>query len=280
MNCLILSKNRACQLHLLLESICQYAPNLFDKITIIYRATDQLYLEGYDLLQSRHLLPNLEWQLDKDFYTDFISYLAHNDSELFCGITDDCVFYRSTEFTSNFLEEQFKNPDLFCATLRMGQNTILQDYLQWRFQPPIEYPILVSPNFIMWNWMIRDPDENYGYPISLDGHIYRTKEMYDLTQIYELRTLRSWEGVLAGRIRDLIQRPLMLAGKESSLYSIPVNCCQEPSMIAGAQFSYPISYLNCEYLDGNIIDLQDITKKDVIWCHYELPLYFKNINDK
>ena len=73
-NALILSKDRACQLRLLFDSIKKYAPNLFNQITVIYIGSDDEFRQGYDKLISQEVLPNLVWQKEKDFVQDFIDF--------------------------------------------------------------------------------------------------------------------------------------------------------------------------------------------------------------
>ena len=94
-NALILSKDRACQLRLLFDSIKKYTPNLFNQITVIYIGSDDEFRQGYDKLISQEVLPNLVWQKEKDFVQDFIDFFEECESEFFCGIVDDCVFYKT-----------------------------------------------------------------------------------------------------------------------------------------------------------------------------------------
>ena len=64
-NALVLSKDRACQLRLLLESIKKYASGFFNEIRVIYTGSNSLYEEGYKKLQSENILHNLSWQKEK-----------------------------------------------------------------------------------------------------------------------------------------------------------------------------------------------------------------------
>ena len=51
-DCLIFSKDRACQLHLLLDSLAANAPGLFSEIGILYKATTKESYEAYELLHA------------------------------------------------------------------------------------------------------------------------------------------------------------------------------------------------------------------------------------
>lgn len=281
MNALILSKNRACQLHLLLETIKLNCPTLFNKIYIIYTGTDTEYLKGYSLLQDRHIYDNIVWQQEKDFYGDFVNFLKTNDTELFCGLTDDCVFYRPTDLSFRVLDNIFSNSDVFCFSLRLGLNTTLQDYVSNSFQNPLTWYDIRSisyqqqlVNIIIWSWREICCVHNYGYPISLDGHIYRTKDMYDLTTKYSIGCLRGWEGVLAENCRRDTNKYLMSAETESSVYCIPNNCVQDPPMHAGIKHNYTSDGLNNQYLRNNIISTDSIITTGVNWCHQELEFKY------
>ena len=62
-NGLVLSKNRASQLRLLLESIKLNANNFFSEINIVYTFSDEKYKEGYEKLKSEKILKNLNYLL-------------------------------------------------------------------------------------------------------------------------------------------------------------------------------------------------------------------------
>ena len=92
-NALIPSKDRACQLRLLLESIKQNAGSIVTKIHVLYTASNEGYEAGYIKLQEEEILDNIEWQKEKDFTKDFIGAINDYSSDYICGIVDDCVFY-------------------------------------------------------------------------------------------------------------------------------------------------------------------------------------------
>ena len=82
-NALIVSKDRACQLRLLLESIKLNADNFFNQILIIHKGSNFLYEEGYRKLQAEKILPNLAWQAEQDFVSDFKNAMLVSDSRFY-----------------------------------------------------------------------------------------------------------------------------------------------------------------------------------------------------
>jgi len=277
-NALIPSKDRACQLRLLLESIKQNANGIFTKIHVLYTTSNEGYEAGYIKLQEEEILDNIEWQKEKDFTKDFIGAINDYSSDYICGIVDDCVFYKKLPSGVELIEKEFED-DVFCFSFRMGLNTVTQNYLQ----PERKYHLKdanVDKYFIKWNWKDWDSVLNYGYPISLDGHIYRGKELATLTTKYKFDYLRQWEGVLAGNTRRDKTNDLgdhMVAYRQNVLFSIPCNCVQEPPIPSGVTNPYTESDLNKGYLDGQIIDFNALEPmfQNVSWCHNEIPLKFK-----
>ena len=104
---LILSKNRASQLRLLLESIKLNAPNLFSEIKILYTSTDDKFDEGYKKLINEEILNNIVWQRENDFVQDFLQSLRDCKTEYICGIVDDCVIYKRLASTPQQIIDNF-----------------------------------------------------------------------------------------------------------------------------------------------------------------------------
>ena len=279
LDAIIPSKDRALQLRLLLETIKQNANNIFDKIHIIYKGSDELYEQGYEKLQHESILDNIVWVKEEDFVGDFLSSLTNGESEYVCGIVDDCVFYKKVCATKELILDTF-DEDVFCFSFRMGLNTTTQNYIQ----PTRQYKLkdyTYSSHFIKWNWTDWDSVLNYGYPISLDGHIFRRKELSELSTKYKFDYLRQWEGVLAGNTRNDKTNNLgkhMTAFHQNVLFSIPANCVQDPPLISGQIHHYDEKSLNELYLQDKVLDLDamEFAFQNVTWCHKEIPFLYKN----
>ena len=276
-NGLILSKNRASQLRLLLESISLNAPNLLGEIKIIYTSTNDEFAKGYEKLQSEKILPNIVWEKEKDFVPDFLNALKTCESEFICGIVDDCVFYKRLASTANQIESVITD-DVFCFSFRLGLNTTMQNYLN-----PTEFVELgkyeSNPFCVRWNWKEWSSKLNYGYPISLDGHIFRTKEISYLSHKFEFEYLRYWEGIIAGKCRNETERHMMVSYRQSVLFSIPCNCVQDPPLIAGGIHPFSEEELNEKYLNDEVINFRamEYAFQNVKWSHNEFQLMFNKL---
>lgn len=277
-NGLILSKNRACQLRLLLESISINAPSLLGEIKIIYTSTSADFAKGYEKLKSEKILPNISWEEEKDFVPDFLNALKTCESEYICGIVDDCVIYKKTPTSGDQIEKAFSD-DVFCFSLRLGLNTTVQYYMSDAIIELKSYQ--QNPFCIKWDWKEWSSKLNYGYPISLDGHIFRTKELCDLSHKFKFDYLRQWEGVIAGKCREETERNMMLSFKQNILFSIPVNCVQDPPLVAGQLYEQTEEEINQKYLNDEVIDLRSMEYafQNVKWTHNEFPLVFKKLGE-
>tara|TARA_Y100000310_G_scaffold340320_1_gene435665 strand:+ start:118 stop:975 length:858 start_codon:yes stop_codon:yes gene_type:complete len=280
LDAIIPSKDRAFQLRFLLESIKKNSTDLFDRIHIIYKSSNDLYEEGYKKLQEEKLFDNIEWQKEGDFVEDFLGAMTDYDSEYICGLVDDCVFYKKLPGNQELILDAFDD-SIFCFSFRMGLNTTIQNYLD----PNTKYNLkdyTYSSHFIKWNWKEWDSRLNYGYPISLDGHIFRRKELSELSTKYKFDYLRQWEGVLAGNLRRDETNQIgefMASYKQNVLFSIPANCVQDPPLISGQIHRYDEEYLNELYLDNKVLDLDamESTFQNVASCHNEIPFMCKDL---
>mgnify|MGYP003112309047 CR=1 FL=1 len=277
-NGLIVSKDRASQLRLLLESISLNAPNLLKEILIIHKSSNEKFAEGYDKLKAEKILPNIVWQEEVDFIPDFLNALKNCKEKYICGIVDDCIFYKHIASSAEDIERAIEDSNAFCFSFRLGLNTTTQNYLN----PDVYVPLrMYSENetFIKWNWKDWDDRLNYGYPISLDGHIFAAEEISDLSHKFEFEKLRYWEGLVNGNCRDIVKKDFMVAYKQNVLFSIPSNCVQDPPLVSGTIHAYSEDELNEKYLNNEVIDFRGIQNafQNVTWSHNEVKYKFKKI---
>jgi len=278
-NGLILSKDRACQLRFLLESVSVNAPSLLGKIKIIYTSTSDDFAKGYEKLKSEEILPNIVWEKENDFVPDFLNALKTCESEYICGIVDDCVIYKKLPTSPQQIEAVFDDK-VFCFSLRLGVNTTIQNYMMPN-QPVELQKFQQNPHCVKWDWKEWSSKLNYGYPISLDGHIFRTKEISDLSHKFKFEYLRQWEGVIAGKCREETERNMMISYRQNVLFSIPSNCVQDPPLVAGQIYPYSEEDLNERYLNDEVIDFNgmEYAFQNVTWAHNEFPLVFKKLGE-
>lgn len=248
MNVIIFSKDRAAQLDLLLRSM----PGWFDEVYVIWTASDHKYASGYEMLDFREAMSVRQSQ---DFKDDVVWY-ADSPNEYTMFLTDDDVFLR--DFVMPVIPD-----NVACLSLRLNPR---MDYC-YTLNRSQKAPKMSSSGNI-WDW--RNADADYGYPMSLDGHIFRTKDILPLLEKLDYHNPNTLEGQLA---RHPINRPLMMCFDKSVIVNNPVNRVQDTIKNRfGEFFGYSQEWLNEQFLAGRRIKLEPFIGIEPKSCHVELPI--------
>lgn len=268
------SKDRACQLELLLRSIeknCYiFSPHL------VFESSNSLYKAGYDKL----------WEIETEFwyenynqvfplikeFENFLLKCIEIKEDIFGIATDDCVVFKKFNYDADFVKNQFKDEDLWCFSLRLGLNCTVQDYSTGRLQPELSYYEEVE-DCIKWNFKSCNVHDNFGYCGGQDFCLYRVDDILSILNRHKFSSMRELEGRLSTEFRDGILREWMMSPKLSCAVNIPANNMQEP-FIANGFNSYAPSILNEKFLNGEVIDLEKIENADVKGCHQPIRYEF------
>lgn len=267
MNAIIFSKNRACQLHLLLESILLNSNSVFKHIFILYTAEGK-FKQGYHKIKE--IYPGFIWMDQSDFKEDTLD-LINLCEKYICFFVDDNFLYRRIPMLGVELEGFFDNyPNIGCLSLRLGRNTVIQN---WYTQSPMPMPQNIQvthPNDIFtWNWQTMPANTNFGYPFSVDGHIY-TKNMLLHGLNYDFNT----PNALEGRFNiNYVSNNICCFG-QSILVNNPLNLVGSSENLAGQHFGISLEELNNKYLNGYKIDLCKLMENDIIASHQEMKIDF------
>jgi hypothetical protein len=268
---IIFSKNRACQLDLLLQSIRKNLPQLED-IWILWDATTLDFRKGYNLLFQKHNDLGILNQID--FYED-TKFLIRMAKDYVCFFVDDNIIYRPTSLTKNFLDSIWNSiPEMTCFTLRLGKNTVIQDqYNNQSVVFPQEFLMgnIDNTNVLVWNWTTVQTFGNFGYPFSVDGHIYKTSDLLPLLD-YKFEN----PNALEGRFNiNSFKTKAMACFEQSVLVNNPLNLVGSSNNNAGKWYGHTLEELNQKYLDNQEIDLDSIMSQNIVGCHQEMPIQFK-----
>lgn len=273
---LIWSKDRACQLHLLLESIEKNMTGVFN-IFAICKSSDNEFFAAYDLLTSA--FPDVNFIVEQDFYKDTMSWIEKSNNYI-CFSTDDTVIYREPDYRFGHLRMN----DWATFSLRLGLNTLLQNYHTNEYQHPLVkynvklglHPFSDTPEpdepILYWNFNHYHPHHNYGYPFGLDMHIYDSKLIKKLLKYQVFNNTNELESYLFG-CKHLAPQ-YMASFIQSVAVNIPANNMSGVT-IAGQDYAHTTTELNKAYLEGQRIDLSKIEQTEIIGCHQEIPLELK-----
>ena len=273
LNVIIFSKDRAMQLHLLLESILLNF-NVEDyKLNILYKASNDEYNRGYNMI--RDLYPQFTYKREENFKSDLMSLF--NDSEYTVFLTDDDIIYQSLKLNNDELHNIFMLTEANCFSLRLGLNTVncytmqrlnkLENFNKHSFFHDTD---LIEP---VISWKVGDGTNDYAYPMSVDGHIFKTEYIKNLCEVLEYSNPNLFEGFLSN-----FGKPEMIISsyEHSKLVNSPINRVQETIQnLSGMKYRYSVEDLNEMYLDGLILNLEKMNFNEITGCHQEIQPIFK-----
>ena len=192
-------------------------------------------------------------------YNFFQIRLLNPDNLYSVFFVDDIVF--KNDFTLDC--KQFKlftmNDDILTLSLR------LHPYLTYCYPARVR---MSPPNFdsnLLFKWYGQQGD--YGYPMSLDGHFFRTKDILALSRALSFNNPNSYESVLSAYP---LNRLKMICFEESVIVNNPINKVQ--SFNNNYHGNITADILNDEFLNDNIIDLEDIKGIKNTSCHQEIEI--------
>ena len=267
-NSLIFTKNRASQLRLLLESIKKNADGIFN-INVLYKHTTDEFKKGYDKLREENILPNITWIEETSFKEQVVKFLD-SDYEFSLFFTDDDIIYNPIK-NKEEISKAFEDDDLLTFSLRLGLNTKFCYMLNC---DNVLIPLEQKEKAIIWDWTKHFSDS--AYPLSVDGHIFKTEDIKNFSKNINYNNPNSYEGAL--QIFDNFPKYKMAAFLNSCLVNTPINMVQNvfENNRQGDKYGIKPEELNTKYLNDEIIDFEKLDFSNIIGCHQEIPFIFKN----
>jgi len=261
-NYIVFSRDRACQLELFIRSMKFYFKEFNDyKINILYTYSDNRFKEGYDKLLKLHDDKNINYIKETHDFKKHVLLLLDTNNLYTVFFVDDIVF--KNPFTLNCKQFKLFTMDDNILTLSLR----LHPYLTYCYSARVE---MRSPHFdsnFSFKWQGETGD--YNYPMSLDGHFFRTREIAAITKVLSFKNPNSYESLLAGYP---LNRPKMICFEESIIVNNPINKVQNFNNNVHGNIS--AFYLNDKFLEGYIIDLENFKGFKNISCHQEIEIKF------
>ena len=262
---IILSKDRACQLDLLLRSLQRNSKNLF-RIKVVYEASSNSFEEGYNktkedfYYRNRHGLHfPIRWyeRSNQDLSKD-IKNLLSDDCDLTAVFNDENFMFSTTPSYKKIVNFFRKEP-VAALSLRLGDNTVIQNPYsidKYFIDKPKKFT-LINDDFVAWNASSLEPLTNFAIPLSHNGHIYTTRLLDYIFGISEIETIEDFEDVLqkdlySGLFEGFIP-PYMSCLQKSILVSNSATKISDDEDF-NQKFDTSAFSLNERYLNGYIID--------------------------
>jgi hypothetical protein len=271
---IIFSKDRACQLKLTLESIKKNAHNLITEgiLDVIYLASDEEFQKGYDKLIEEFDVKSVNFIKQTNNFKEDVLLLLKKDSDYTVFFTDDDIIFNPIS-TADIISNLKLDEDIFCFSLRLGQN------IKWCYTMECDNNLINFEdcgNFIKWDWTLHYLD--FGYPLSVDGHVFRTNDIFKLIRKTNFTNPNTLEAGL--QMFDNFPRNKMVSYKTSALVNSPTNMVQKSFQnVNGTKYGITAKDLNDKFLSGETIDFSSLDFSDIKGCHQELELKFE-INEQ
>lgn len=270
---IVFSKDRSMQLDLLIRSIKKNF-NIFDKIVILYKATNQEYKDGYSVIQHRYVNDNIDLYLEKNFKNDLIEIV--NIYNKICFFTDDDVVFRNPSISRESISGVLSNKNTACISLRLGNNLTIQDIFT---NLPISKPRYYrrADKYLFWNFASVQSDTDFGYPLSVDGHIYNKHIVLPLLNNIKFTNPNNMEGNLFSvRYKLPVE---MCCLDTSSVVNIPANRVQNEILnrYSGNEQLSAVA-LNKLYLNKKQFKLSTIESTPVYSSHQLISLEIENVD--
>jgi hypothetical protein len=208
-----------------------------------------------------------------DFREDVLT-LVRDASESVCFFTDDDILYRP-------LVAPMIPSRLLAFSLRLGANTT-RCYPHDAEQP---LPIVLNDDEDWREWEWKQSDGDFGYPLSLDGHIMNTDMVRPILEESQFGNPNQMEDKLAWTANGtsrLDARPRMGSFPESVLVNVPANRVTEThdtNRVMDAPAYTPLA-LNDFFLDGWRIAWDEMDYSGVNAAHTELTYVLKKDLDR
>jgi hypothetical protein len=219
---IVFSKDRALQLHALLAS---YGEKVAAPVPlhVLYQTSNRSHTKAYDELIEIFKQPNITFVKQHStgsFRNDLIEKLSSIQSEKILFLVDDIIFVEDLNMNDFIRFNTFK----FVPTLRMGVH--LEECYPLKKKQPLPYWTtgeLDSGDKVCWEW--KSGIYDWGYPLSVDGHLFSTQEIFAISKLIEFKAPNTFEDGLQ-KFADLFLPRLGVCYRKSKIINIPCNKVQ------------------------------------------------------
>ncbi|MBX5469438.1 MAG: FkbM family methyltransferase [Thermoleophilaceae bacterium] len=260
----IFSKDRACQLDLLLRSYKTFFRDQDAvRLQVIYTYEGEDFGRAYQVVRELH--PEPRWVCELDSAVGFrqlaLDAVGHSPYVMF--LVDDDVFKEPFTLSSPEFERFAQDPQIAALSLRMCPR-MNYAYTLARLTP---IPELEPGN--VWDWTRADGD--WAYPMSVDGNVFRSDELVPLMAELDFRNPNTLEAALA---RNPLRNPKMVCFDESRVINLPLNRVQE--VVRNRHGQVTAEWLNEQFLAGRRLSLATVAGVRNPSPHHELDLRWED----
>ena len=213
--------------------------------------------------------------METNFRQDLLSILSqiknYQHSEYLTFLVDDMILRQEIPFTWEKAEQLISKPNMSCLSLRLGKN------IKWQYQTAnstVQPAFKEEGKFLTWNRNTVPYPLYFNYPLSVDGHIFKSSFIISLIKQTQFTQPNTFEG----NLQKLVRRcpPMMACPKESLFINNVVNRVQDlyPNKV-GEKIGYSPEELNEKYLKGWEIDFESMDFSKTIGAHQEYEIIWR-----
>ena len=264
---IVFSKDRALQLHALLSS---YLENVFfpAPLQILYCVSTPLHQKAYDeVMEIFSGKFSFTRQSSNDSFKDDLATLLESlhASKVFFLVDDILVIEKL-----DIRDFAMLDTDKSVPTLRMGLN-LKRCYTFQKEQPLPEFMSHhdINDDKIFWKWDQSLYD--WSYPLSVDGHLFSTREIAAITKLINFSAPNTYEEQLQ-KFRRFFMTRTGVAYKKSKIVNIPCNKVQKVNK--NIHGSIHQDFLLDKWVSGYQMDYRSLYGYINTSVHEEIPFGF------
>jgi hypothetical protein len=219
LDCVIFSKDRALQLHALFSS---YFENVKDPapLHVLWKSSRREHRRAYHALFDMFGSRIQTVREEASFRKDLLEMLERSKSSKVMFLVDDLLFIHPVDLAPFAALPS----DCFVPSLRLGRQL---SYSYW-YQKPMPLPafipgVLEDPDQLCWIW--EQGEMEWGFPLSLDAHIFSRQEIMIMFKHFEFSGPNSLERIMQ-RFRGIYQKRYGVCPSRSVIVNIPCNRVQ------------------------------------------------------
>jgi hypothetical protein len=259
----IFSKDRACQLDSLLQSMRDHFRVPYGRITVLYRATTAAFNEGYEALITQGIIDRITWRPEKTFSDDVRDVVgALGDDSLVMFLVDDTVVFRPCVLDR--VLDTFSDKHLFIS---------LRSSRTYPADTPPEF--IADGAFLEWKWNYSKRKwVTWNYPFSVDGNIFHARTIKKILKKISFEAPNSFEGRMhTNRHAWWIKRiARALAPPDAVVFNNPLNRVQAEGRTWHENVT--AEFLNRHYCSGMRIDNSILYRAMPTATHFSVPVSF------
>lgn len=267
MNIIIFSKDRAAQLDMLLRSMKTFFPewHKYRDIHVLYTYSNEAFGAGYVRTITTHPEIHYVYETPGMFKMETLS-LIDKKRQFTMFFVDDNVFKNKFSLDCEEVREFAIREDIGCVSLRLCPRI----NFCYTMNIPMTVPKFITERRHIWKWHEASPGD-WSYPMSLDGHLFKTDEILPLLMVLNYSNPNTLEGNLANSPFNI---PHMICFDDSKIFNVPANKVQDVNNNRHGNIS--AMEINEKFITGGRLSLDKLLKNPLsinnTSCHQDVPL--------